>query len=259
MAKIDVKDLLEAGVHFGHQTRRWHPKMKPYIFEERNGIYIINLEQTTQQLDAACQFLKSIVKDGGEVLFVGTKKQAQEAVREAAAKANAFYVVERWLGGMLTNLPTIRKSVKRMEYIDAMEKDGTINYINKKEQSAFRRENEKLHRNLDGIRQMEKFPQAVVIVDLNKEDIAVKEARRLKIPVVAIADTNVDPELVDFPVAGNDDAIRAIKIVINALADAMAEARAMYPKASGGRNKEKNEAPKETSYATEGDAVGVSA
>ncbi|MDX2227557.1 MAG: 30S ribosomal protein S2 [Verrucomicrobiae bacterium] len=227
MKAIDVKELLEAGVHFGHQCRRWNPRMKRYIFEKRNGIHIINLNDTAKQLVKACEFLKNTALNGGDILIVGTKKQAQEAIKEAALRSQSYYVTERWLGGMLTNMKTIRKSINRLAQMENMQKDGSVNYLPKKELAAFNREIVKLHRNLDGIREMEaSTPTAIVIVDINHEDIALREARRLKIPVVAIVDTNVNPEFVDYPVAGNDDAIRSIKILVNILADAIVEGRA---------------------------------
>ncbi|MDZ4742652.1 MAG: 30S ribosomal protein S2 [Verrucomicrobiota bacterium] len=230
MSKIDIKDLIEAGVHFGHQTRRWNPKMKGLIFEARNGIHIINLSHTVEQIVAAQDFLRSIAQGGGDVLFVGTKKQAKEVVKQAAENSGSPFVVERWLGGMLTNLKTIRRSINRLNELDGMDKDGRTNLLTKKEQSMHRHESEKLHRNLDGIRQMDGQPGAMVVVDVNYEQIALAEARRLNIPVVAIVDTNVNPEAVNYPIAGNDDAIRSIKIIIDALANTVAEARKNAPK-----------------------------
>lgn len=223
MIRVDVKELLDAGVHFGHRTQRWNPKMKPFIFEARNGIYVINLDKTADQLAAAQDFLKKLASNGQKALFVGCKKQAQETIRQLAPQSNSFYVTERWLGGTLTNLQTIRKSVARMKYIDDLETKGTINNLPKQEVSALRRENIKLHRNLDGVRDMEKFPGALIIVDVPREQIAVAEARRLKIPIVAIVDTNADPDQIDYPVVGNDDAIRSIRVIIEALNEALIE------------------------------------
>src|SRR4051794_27246193 len=216
-----MTELLEAGVHFGHQTKRWNPKMKPYIFEKRNAIYIIDLGQTVRQLHQATQFLAEVAGRNGKVLFVGCKKQAQEAIKEAAEACNQFYVNQRWLGGTLTNLQTIRKSVGRLKYIEELEKQPEFTKMGKQEISAVRREGEKLYRNLAGIRTMEKKPDAIVIIDTVREAIAVAEARRLNIPVIAIADTNSDPGLVDYPIAGNDDAIRAIRVIIQKLVDAI--------------------------------------
>jgi small subunit ribosomal protein S2 len=223
MNRVDIKELLDAGVHFGHRTQRWNPKMKPFIFEARNGIYVIDLEQTVTQLEKAQDFLRDIASSGKKVLFVGCKKQAQETIKELAQRSNSFYVTERWLGGTMTNLTTIRKSVARMKSIDTMESNGTTAKMPKQEVSVMRRENAKLHRNLDGIKDMEKYPAAIVIVDVPREEIAVAEARRLNIPIVAITDTNSNPDLVDYPIAGNDDAIRSISIILEALNDAVIE------------------------------------
>ncbi len=216
-----MTELLEAGVHFGHQTKRWNPKMKPYIFEKRSSIYIIDLGETVKQLQSATQFLSNIAARNGKVLFVGCKKQAQEAVKEAAIAAGHFYVNQRWLGGTLTNLTTIRKSVGRMKYIENLEKQPEYTKMGKQEIAAVKREGAKLFRNLDGIRNMEKYPDALIIIDTPREGIAVAEARRLKIPVVAIVDTNADPDLIDFPIAGNDDAIRSIRVILQKLVDAL--------------------------------------
>jgi small subunit ribosomal protein S2 len=223
MNRVDIKELLDAGVHFGHRTQRWNPKMKPFIFEARNGIYVINLEYSAKQLEAAQDFLQTIAASGKKTLFVGCKKQAQETIKDLARKSNSYYVTERWLGGTLTNLATIRKSVARMKFIDELESSGKVNQMPKQEVSVMRRENVKLHRNLDGIREMEKYPAAIVIVDVPREAIAVAEARRLGIPIVAITDTNSNPDLVDYPIAGNDDAIRSISVILEALNDAIVE------------------------------------
>ena len=220
-----MTELLEAGVHFGHQTKRWNPKMKPYIFEQRNAIYIINLGDTVRQLDAATKFLSDVTRRGGKVLFVGCKKQAQEAVKEAAQACGQFYVNQRWLGGTLTNLTTIRKSVARLKYIEEIEKAPEYPKMGKKELSALRRDGEKLSRNLEGVRDMVKLPDALIIIDTPREGIAVAEARRLNIPIAAICDTNADPELINYPIAGNDDAIRAIRIVLQKLVDAIVSAQ----------------------------------
>jgi small subunit ribosomal protein S2 len=216
-----MTELLEAGVHFGHQTKRWNPKMKPYIFEKRNAIYIINLGKTVEQLSEATDFLGTVAQRNGKVLFVGCKKQAQEAIKEAAIASGQFYVNQRWLGGTLTNLATIRKSIARMKYIENLEKQPEYSKMGKQEIAAIKREGEKLKRNLEGIRDMEKLPDAIVVIDTTREAIAVAEAKRLKIPTVAIVDTNADPELISYPIAGNDDAIRAIRIVLQKLVDAM--------------------------------------
>jgi small subunit ribosomal protein S2 len=217
-----MTELLEAGVHFGHQTKRWNPKMKPYIFEKRNAIYIINLGETVRQLDSATQYLGEVSRRGGKILFVGCKKQAQEAIKEAATACGQFYVNQRWLGGTLTNLQTIRKSVGRLKYIEEIEKDPNYSKMGKQELAALRREGEKLKRNLEGIREMQKLPDAIIIIDTTREAIAVAEAQRLNIPTVAITDTNADPSLINYPIAGNDDAIRAIRIVLQKLVTAIA-------------------------------------
>lgn len=220
-----MTELLEAGVHFGHQTKRWNPKMKPYIFEKRNAIYIINLGKTVEQLSDATDFLTSVAQRNGKVLFVGCKKQAQEAIKEAAIASGQFYVNQRWLGGTLTNLTTIRKSIARMKYIENLEKQSEYSKMGKQEIAAVKREGEKLKRNLEGIRDMEKLPDALVVIDTTREAIAVAEAKRLGIPTVAIVDTNADPELINYPIAGNDDAIRAIRIVLQKLVDSMVSAQ----------------------------------
>lgn len=216
-----MTELLEAGVHFGHQTKRWNPKMKPYIFERKNQIYIINLGETVKQLHNACEFLANLAAKGGKALFVGCKKQAQEAIKEAATACGQFYVNQRWLGGTLTNLTTIRKSVQRLRYIETLESQPDFSKMGKQEISALKREGEKLKRNLEGIRDMDKKPDAMIVIDTTREAIAVAEAKRLGIPTVAIVDTNADPELIDYPIAGNDDAIRAIRIVLQKLVDAL--------------------------------------
>ena len=209
-----MKELLEAGVHFGHQVRRWNPKMKEYIFGERNGIYIIDLQKTQRLFKEAVKFVTQKALDGSSFLFVGTKRQAQDAVEEEAKRCGQFYVNQRWLGGTLTNLTTIRKSVGRLTYLEQIEKSPEYSKMGKQELSALRREAEKLRRNLEGIRTMDRLPDAMVIIDTSRESIAVAEAQRLKIPTVAIVDTNADPDEVSYPIAGNDDAIRAIRVIL---------------------------------------------
>ena len=216
---VTIKQLLDSGAHFGHQTQRWNPKMKPYIFGDRNGIHIINLEITAKVLERALKFLREITKQGDTVLFVGTKKQAQDPLMQAAQKSNMPFVNERWLGGMLTNFETIRKSIKKIEEIDRMEKMGEFQYVTKKEASSLCKEREKLVKNLSGVREMKKLPGALFIIDIQKEKIAVLEARKLGIPIVAIADTNSDPELVDIAIPGNDDAVKAITVFCDAVAN----------------------------------------
>ena len=225
MAVISMKQLLEAGVHFGHQTRRWNPKMAKYIFTERNGIYIIDLQKTVKKVDEAYAFLRDIAAEGKSVLFVGTKKQAQEAIKEEALRANMFYVNERWLGGMMTNFQTIQKRVNRLKELEAMEADGTFEVLTKKEVQGLRHEMEKLEKYLGGIKEMNKLPGALFVVDPRKERIAVAEARKLNIPIVAIVDTNCDPDEVDYVIPGNDDAIRAVKLLTGRMADAIMEGR----------------------------------
>ena len=228
MISIGVKELLDAGVHFGHQTKRWNPKMKPFIFDARNGIHIIDLSKTLNQLDAACNFLSQTVSKGNKVLFVGTKKQAQQAVRETAKECGQYYVTERWLGGTLTNFATIKRSIARLKQIERMESDGSINNYVKQEQSMIRREAARLVKFFDGIRAMDKYPGAMFVVDIKREHNAVAEARRLKIPVVAIVDTNCDPDLVDYPIAGNDDAIRSVRMVLATIGQTVTQAQAEY-------------------------------
>jgi small subunit ribosomal protein S2 len=225
---IGVKELLEAGVHFGHQTKRWNPKMKPFIFDARNGIHIIDLSKTMNQLEAACDFLAATVARGERVLFVGTKKQAQQAVKETAKECGQFHVTERWLGGTLTNFQTIKRSIARLKQIEKMETDGSINNYVKQEQSVLRREAARLMKYFDGIRAMDKYPGAMFVVDIKREHNAVAEARRLKIPVVAIVDTNCDPDLVDYPIAGNDDAIRSVRMVLTTIGQTITQSRAEY-------------------------------
>ncbi|NCB41051.1 MAG: 30S ribosomal protein S2 [Clostridia bacterium] len=224
MAIISMKQLLEAGVHFGHQTRRWNPKMAPYIFTERNGIYIIDLQKTVHKVDEAYAFLKSIVAEGKPILFVGTKKQAQASIADEAIRCGMFYVNERWLGGMLTNYKTISLRIKRLSDIKAMETDGTFDALTKKEVHKLRLEMEKLEKYLNGIKDMKGMPGALFVVDPKKEKIAVKEARILDIPIIGMCDTNCDPDDVDFVIPANDDAIRAVKLITAKMADAVIEA-----------------------------------
>jgi small subunit ribosomal protein S2 len=235
---IGIKELLDAGVHFGHQTRRWNPKMKPFIFDARNGIHIIDLSKSLIQLETACDFLHGVVSKGGSVLFVGTKKQAQEAVKEAAKTCAQLYVTERWLGGTLTNFNTIKRSIARLKQIEKWDTDGTMNNYGKQEQSMYRREAARLFKNLDGIRSMDKYPAAMFVVDIKREHNAVAEGRRLKIPIVALVDTNCDPELVDYPIAGNDDAIRSVRLILQTLVQTITQARAEYEAKYGRRKAE---------------------
>ncbi|MDQ7093362.1 30S ribosomal protein S2 [Desulfosporosinus sp. PR] len=223
MAVISMKQLLEAGVHFGHQTRRWNPKMARYIFTERNGIYIIDLQKTVKKVDEAYNFVRNLATEGGTMLFVGTKKQAQESVKDEAERCGMYFVNERWLGGMLTNFQTIQKRVDRLRVLEKMEADGVFEVLTKKEVSALRHEMEKLERFLGGIKNMKKLPDALFIVDPRKERIAVAEARRLNIPIVAIVDTNCDPDEIDVVIPANDDAIRAVKLLTAKMADAIIE------------------------------------
>ena len=222
---ILMKNLLEAGVHFGHQTRRWNPKMSRFIFTERNGIYIIDLQKTVKQIEQAYDFVRDIVADGGRVLFVGTKKQAQEAVETEAKRSGQFYVSHRWLGGMLTNYKTIRKRIERLKRLELMEEDGTFQRLPKKEVIKLRREAEKLEKFLGGIKEMEKLPDVLFVIDPKNEKIAVNEAKILGIPVVGVVDTNCDPDEVDIAIPGNDDAIRAVKLLTGTIANAIVEAK----------------------------------
>ena len=216
-----ITEMVDAGVHYGHQTKKWNPKMKPYLLKDKSGIYIINLDKTVKCLDKASDFLAGVAGKGKKILFVGCKRQAQEAVREAAEATNQNYVNHRWLGGMLTNMATVRKSVERLKYLENIEKQPEFKAMSKKELAALGRERDKLLRNLRGIRNLEKAPDAIVIVDSARESIAVAEARRLKIPIVAIVDTNADPSKVEYPIPGNDDAIRSIRIILQNLVDAI--------------------------------------
>ncbi len=225
MAVVAMKQLLEAGVHFGHQTRRWDPKMAEYIFQARNGIHIIDLQKTSKKIDEAYAFLKEQVEEGKTVLFVGTKKQAQECVKEAAEKSGMYYVDQRWLGGMLTNFETIRARVQRLKDLETMQEDGTFEVLPKKEVILLKKEMEKLERNLGGIKEMEKIPGVIFLVDPKKEHIAILEAKKLGIPVIGLIDTNCNPEEVDYAIPGNDDAIRAVKLITDVMANAIIEGK----------------------------------
>lgn len=225
MSIVSMKQLLEAGVHFGHQTRRWNPKMAKYIFTERNGIYIIDLQKTVERIESAYQFVKNVVSENKEILFVGTKKQAQESIQEESKRCEMPYVNQRWLGGMLTNFNTIRKRVDRLHELDKMEEDGTFDLLPKKEVIKLRHENEKLEKFLGGIKDMKQLPGAIYVVDPRKERIAVAEARKLGIPLVSIVDTNCDPDEIDHIIPGNDDAIRSVKLITSIMADAVLEAK----------------------------------
>jgi small subunit ribosomal protein S2 len=225
-----MKELLEAGVHFGHQVKRWNPKMKRYIFGERNGIYIIDLQKTLKGLEDAYNFVRDVAASGGGVLFVGTKKQAQDSIMEEAQRASAFHVNQRWLGGMLTNFLTIKKSIERLNKIDAMKEDGTLNLLSKKEAAGLEKERAKLEKNLSGIREMKELPSVIFVIDPKKERIGVAEANKLSIPIVAVVDTNCDPDEIDCVIPGNDDAIRAIKLLTSKMADAVIEGREVLAK-----------------------------
>lgn len=225
MAVISMKQLLEAGVHFGHQTRRWNPKMAPYIFTDRNGIYIVDLQKTVKKVEEAYNFVKQLSAEGGTILFVGTKKQAQEAVREEAERCGMFYVNQRWLGGMLTNFKTIRRRIDRLHELEKMESNGALELLPKKEVAELMHEKEKLQKFLGGIKEMRSLPGALFVIDPRKERIAVAEARKLGIPIVAIVDTNCDPDEIDYVIPGNDDAIRAVRLLTSKIADAVLEGK----------------------------------
>ena len=242
MGVVSMKQLLEAGVHFGHQTRRWNPKMARYIFTERNGIYIIDLQKTVKKLDEAYMFVRDLAANGGNVLFVGTKKQAGDSVREEATRAGAYYVNARWLGGMMTNFKTIRRRIDRLAQLRKMEEDGTFDRLPKKEVSKLNLEIEKLEKFLGGIKDMKKLPAAMFIVDPIKEKIAVAEAKKLGIPIVAIVDTNCDPDEIDYVIPGNDDAIRAVKLLSATMADAIIEGRQGAESAEAAAEKEEEAA-----------------
>jgi small subunit ribosomal protein S2 len=239
MSVVSMKQLLEAGVHFGHQTRRWNPKMKPYIFTERNGIYIIDLQKTVRKLEEAYNFVRNLSADGKSVLFVGTKKQAQDSIREEAERAGAFYVNARWLGGMLTNFRTIRRRIDRLKQLQAMKEDGTFDLLLKKEVVKLNLEIEKLEKFMGGIKDMKTLPGALFIVDPRKEHIAVTEARKLHIPIIAIVDTNCDPDEIDYVIPGNDDAIRAVRLISATMANAILEGHEGQQGADEEENKDK--------------------
>ncbi|MBA4349017.1 MAG: 30S ribosomal protein S2 [Thermodesulfovibrio sp.] len=230
MSVVTMKELLEAGAHFGHQVKRWNPKMKKYIFGERNGIHIIDLQKTLRGIEDAYNFMRNIASTGAPTLFVGTKKQAQDSITEEAKRAGAFYVTSRWLGGMLTNFSTIRKSIERLKKIETMKEDGTYNVLTKKEIAQLEKEREKLEKNLIGMKEMKEFPGAIFVVDPKKERIGIAEARRLSIPIVALVDTNCDPDEADHVIPGNDDAIRAIKLIASKMADAILEGKGLLAK-----------------------------
>ncbi|MGI6325608.1 MAG: 30S ribosomal protein S2 [Saccharofermentanales bacterium] len=247
MAVISMKQLLEAGVHFGHQTRRWNPKMAEYIYTERNGIYIIDLQKTVRKIEEAYMAVRHIAMNGGTVLFVGTKKQAQDSIREEAERCGMYFINNRWLGGTLTNFETIRKRIKRLEELTTMQENGTFEILPKKEVAKLKLEMDKLEKNLGGIKDMDRLPSCVFVVDPRKEHIAVREARRLGIPIVGIVDTNCDPDEIDFIIPGNDDAIRAVKLIAGKIADAVIE----------GRQGEQFEADEDDDEAADDEAVGV--
>lgn len=251
MSVVSMKQLLEAGVHFGHQTRRWNPKMGEYIFTERNGIYIIDLQKTVKKLEEAYKFVRELSENGGEILFVGTKKQAQDSIREEAVRCGMPFVNARWLGGMMTNFNTIKTRIKRLEQLQKMRDDGTFNMLPKKEVAKLELEIEKLEKFMGGITEMKKQPQALFIVDPRKEKIAVAEARKLGIPVVAIVDTNCDPDEVDYVIPGNDDAIRAVRLIAGAMADAVIEGRQGEQLAPAEETTEAVEAPAQEAVAAE--------
>ena len=250
MPRVAINELLDAGVHFGHQTRRWNPKMKPYIFIERNGIHILDVRKTISMLDGACKALADIAAHGRPVLFVGTKKQSAQVIKEEAERCGSFFVVHRWLGGMLTNYQTIRQSIKRLDDLDRMAEDGTFEKLTKKEALGLEKARGKLDLELGGIRRMGRTPGALVVVDTKKERIAVAEANKLGIPVFAIVDSNSDPDLIDYPIPGNDDAIRSIGLILHALADSVTEgqernrAKAEEAEKSGGRKEDRSQGGK---------------
>ncbi len=250
-----MKNLLEAGVHFGHETKRWNPKMKKYIFGSKNGIYIINLEKTEEAINKACNFLQGITGSGGYILFVGTKKQAQDIIREEAMKCGMFFVNHRWLGGMLTNFQTIKKSLRRLEELERIKEDGTMAKLSKKEASKLTKEMYKLNKNLEGVRAMDKLPKAMFVIDAKKEDIAVKEANILGIPVVALVDTNSDPDVIKYVIPGNDDAIRSIRLITGIISGCIANGRQAFMAGEAKAKKEAEEAAEDA--AEEGETIKV--
>lgn len=247
MPQITMKDMLDAGVHFGHQTQRWNPKMKPYVYTDRGGIHIIDLQKSVVSAKNAAEFVAKVAAEGGRLIFVGTKKQAVEPIKEAAAKCGQYHVTKRWLGGMLTNFQTIKSSIDRLKKIDQMREKGELDFFSKKERARMEKEYVRLNEYLDGIREMKDAPSCMFVVDLNKEHIAVAEAKRIGIPVVGIADTNVDPEAIEYPIPGNDDAIRSIKLFANLVADAYLEGAKRYQEKvrSMGDKQERSEAPEQ--------------
>lgn len=249
MSAVTIKQLLEAGVHFGHQTQRWNPKMKKYIFGERNGIYIINLEITLGCIEKALAYIEQVASEGKEIMLVGTKRQAQQPLRAAAEDCGMPYVEQRWLGGMLTNFETVRKSIGRLDEIDKMEEDGSFSFMKKKEVAVLTKEREKLLKNLRGIRKMKKLPGALFVVDAKKEEIAIKEAVKLGIPIIGVVDTNCDPDFVDYPIPGNDDAIRAIKLFCTLAAQAIQKGRGDYEKANPPKVEQGSESAEESQAA----------
>lgn len=251
MAEINIRDLLEAGTHFGHQTRRWNPKMRQFIFTERNKIHIIDLQKTVSKIEEACQVIRETARAGKSILFVGTKKQAADIIRQEAERCEQFYVTDRWLGGMLTNWPTIRQSIRHLDHLDRIATDGTYEKLKKKEVLLLEKERARLVRTLTGIRNMGGIPGLVVIIDIRKEHIAVREASKLGIPSIAIVDTNCDPEQVDYPIPGNDDAIRSIGLIAQYLADAVVEGKAEAAAAKG-QDKDEAGAPAEAQKEAEG-------
>lgn len=256
MAQITMKNMLDAGVHFGHQTQRWNPKMKPYVYTARGGIHIIDLQKSVISARNAAEFVKKIAADGGRLIFVGTKKQAVEPIKEAAEKCGQYYVTKRWLGGMLTNFQTIKSSIDRLKKIDQMREKGELEFFSKKERARMEKEYERLSEYLNGIRDMKDAPTCMFVVDLNKEHIAVAEAKRMGIAVVGIADTNVDPEIIDFPIPGNDDAIRSIKLFANLVADSYLEGAKQWQekvRAGGGEKPEAEAREERTERSERGD------
>ncbi|MBO2520342.1 MAG: 30S ribosomal protein S2 [Clostridia bacterium] len=258
MAVVTMKQLLESGVHFGHQTRRWNPKMAPYIFTERNGIYIIDLQKTVRKVEEMYQYVKELVRNGGTILIVGTKKQAKETVRQEAERCGMPYVNERWLGGMLTNFSTIKSRIERLKQLEQMETDGSFDLLPKKEVLQLRKEKERLNRFLRGIRNMEKLPDAVFIIDPRKERIAVSEARKLGIPIIAIVDTNCDPDEIDLVIPGNDDAIRAVRLLTGKLADAVLEGKEGLQEAETGDEADQVASQEELGSSGDEEAVAAS-
>ena len=246
-----IKQLLEAGVHFGHQTKKWNPKMKKYIFGEKSGIYIIDIQKTSEAIKKACDFLREVASRGGTILFVGTKKQAQNIIKEEAVRCGMYYVAERWLGGMLTNFQTIRKSIKRLKDLEAMKADGTFDLLSKKEKAQLSKEMTKLIKNLDGVKHMAKLPAAIFLVDSKNEETAAKEAKKLGIPVTALIDTNCDPDMIDYPIPGNDDAIRAIKLVTTMVADSVMEGKRIFAETLPPEQVQQEEAQKEAEITEE--------